>query len=452
MPGLPVEAVRGAAERAGLRAGDEIVAVDGRPAVDVLDLEAAAADDAFALTVRRDGRALALNVDLERGESHGVALAGGLGAPVRRCRNDCRFCFVDQVPVRLRPSLRVKDDDYRLSFLHGTFITLTNMDEDDLARVERLRLSPLFVSLHDWDDERRARLMGEPARASRAKLMGLARAGIELHAQVVLCPGWNDGAALTETIAGLAAVPAVADAGVVPVSLAAEGELRRVTAGDAARAIALVEAGQLQARPSRGKDFAHAADELYLLAGRRPPASDAELQYENGVGLVAATLAEVDQVRLDEAPAGRSGADRRRFALLTGTLGLPVIEEVCARLASRGGEPAEGTRDHAVSPDAARDRTKRANRTARVRPYVVDNELFGPHVTVTGLLGGSDVLRSLRERPLAVGEWLLAPEAFLPPGLGVTLDDVPFKRLREACDGRFAVGRSLAEVFVRAGR
>ncbi len=366
MRGLPVEAARGAAERAGLRAGDEIVTVDGRPAVDVLDLEAAAADDSFALTVRRAGRELALNVDLERGESHGVALAGGLGAPVRRCRNDCRFCFIDQVPAGLRPSLRVKDDDYRLSFLRATFITLTNMDEDDLARVERLRLSPLFVSLHDWDDERRARLMGEPARASRAKLARLARAGIELHVQVVLCPGWNDGVALAETIAGLAAVSAVADVGVVPVSLTAEGELRRATADDAARAIALIEAAQGRAKSSRRKDFAHAADELYLLAGRRPPASDAELQYENGVGLVAATLAEVDEARLGEAPAARPPGDGRRFALLTGVLAWPVIEEVCDRLGSRGGEPAEGARDRAARPTRLRRDERREPRRARV--------------------------------------------------------------------------------------
>jgi len=434
MRGLPVTAARGAAARAGLRAGDEIVAVDGRPAVDILDLEAATADEAFTLIVLRAGHELVLRVDLDRGENHGVALAGGLGAPVRRCRNDCRFCFIDQVPPGLRPSLRVKDDDYRLSFLRGTFITLTNMDEDDLARVERLRLSPLFVSLHDWDDERRARLMGEPARASRAKLVRLARAGIELHVQVVLCPGWNDGAALAETIAGLAAVPRVADVGVVPVSLAAEGELRRCTADDAAQAIALIEAAQRWAALSRGVDFAHAADELYLLAGRRPPASDAELQYENGVGLVAATLEDLDDVRLDALVSAHLGADGRRCALLSGTLALPVIEEICGGLARRGGA------------------RQGPNGATRVRPLVVGNELFGPHVTVTGLLGGRDVLRSLREQPLAEGEWLLAPEVFLPSELGVTLDDVPFETLREACGGRFAVGEGLGAAFAAAGR
>ncbi|HJW76444.1 MAG TPA: PDZ domain-containing protein, partial [Thermoleophilia bacterium] len=144
MAGLEVEAVHGAAERAGLAAGDEVVAVDGTPAQDVLDLEAAVAGGEFTLTVRRRGGELALRVRPERGEGHGAALVGGLGTPVRRCRNECRFCFIDQLPAGLRSSLTVKDDDYRLSFLHGAFITLTNMGEPDLARVERLRLSPLF--------------------------------------------------------------------------------------------------------------------------------------------------------------------------------------------------------------------------------------------------------------------------------------------------------------------
>jgi putative radical SAM enzyme (TIGR03279 family) len=438
--GLPVEAVAGAARRAGLRAGDVIVAVAGRPAVDVLDLEVAAADETFALTVLRDRRERSFEVAPRPGEAHGVTLSGGLGAPVRRCRNDCRFCFIDQVPDGLRSSLTVKDDDYRLSFLRGTFITLTNMEEDDLARVERLRLSPLFVSLHDWDDERRARLMGEPARASRHKLLRLARAGTELHLQVVLCPGWNDGEALAETLAALVAVSGVADVGVVPVSLAAEGELRRVTAGDARRAIAQVEEVQAQARRRRGRSVAHAADELYLLAGRRPPLSDAELQYENGVGLVAATLAEAEALPSDELGEAGEGGGPRRCALLTGTLAAPVVREVCDRLAA----PALG-RDVAAPANGG-------DVPLQARPFVVRNELFGAHVTVTGLLGGRDVLRTLHEQPLTEGEWLLAPASFLPPELGVTLDDVPIEELRGACGGRFVVGESLTGAIARAGR
>jgi len=165
---LPVVAVQDAALRAGLRPGDCIARLNGAAPQDVLDLEMAAADGAFWLTVLRDGHPLDLVVEPGAGEWHGVSLGyGGLGAPPRVCLNRCRFCFVDQVPPGLRAALSVKDDDYRLSFLHGNFTTLTNLDEDDLARIVELRLSPLYVSLHAWDDEARVRLMGRAAAGSR---------------------------------------------------------------------------------------------------------------------------------------------------------------------------------------------------------------------------------------------------------------------------------------------
>ena len=233
--GLVVAAVQDAAARAGLRPGDCITRIDGEVPVDVLDLELAAADDVFTLTVLRDGRPLELAVAPRPGEWHGVSLDhDGLGDEPRVCRNRCRFCFVDQVPRGLRPALYVKDDDYRLSFLHGNFTTLTNLREADVQRILELRLSPLYVSLHAWDDAARVRLMGRAAAGSRETLLRLAAAGLELHLQVVLCPGWNDGDVLRETVERTAALESVSDLGVVPVSLAAEGDLRRV-AGDDAR-------------------------------------------------------------------------------------------------------------------------------------------------------------------------------------------------------------------------
>jgi putative radical SAM enzyme (TIGR03279 family) len=250
-PGLPIAVVEDAAARAGLQAGDCIVRLNGATPVDVLDLELAAADDVMWLTVLRDGHLLDLAVEPREGEWHGISLAhDGLGAEPMVCRNACRFCFVDQVPQGLRRSLSVKDDDYRLSVLHGNFITLSNLDEDDLARIEGLRLSPLYVSMHAWDDEARVRLMGRAARGSRAALERLAHAGLELHLQVVLCPGWNDGDVLAETIAGAASLDAVSDVGIVPVSLAAEGALRRVTVADARAVLAAVQKWQARDRKS----------------------------------------------------------------------------------------------------------------------------------------------------------------------------------------------------------
>jgi NifB/MoaA-like Fe-S oxidoreductase len=242
---LQVAAVQDAAHRAGLRPGDCIARLNGGAPQDVLDLEMAAADGTFWLTVLRDGHPLDLVVEPRAGEWHGISLGyDGLGAPPRVCRNRCRFCFVDQVPAGLRAALSVKDDDYRLSFLHGNFTTLTNLDEDDLARIVGLRLSPLYVSLHAWDDEARVRLMGRAASGSRTALERLAAAGLELHLQIVYCPGWNDGRVLAETVECTAAVPGVADLGIVPVSLAVEGDLRRVTPDDAAALLAAVDGWQ----------------------------------------------------------------------------------------------------------------------------------------------------------------------------------------------------------------
>ena len=411
-PGVPVEAVAGAARRAGLAAGDRILVVNGRPPLDVLDLEMAAADGELHLVVDRRGRRRPLVVRPGHGEGHGISLEGGLGDTVRRCVNGCSFCFVDQMPPGLRPSLYVKDDDYRLSFLQGTFITLSNLSAADIERIIALRLSPLYVSLHAWDDAVRAALMGPATARTRVILLRLLRAGVRVHVQVVLCPSRNDGAVLEETITALAGVGGVEDVGVVPVSLAREDRLRRVGRAEAAAALGLVERLQPEARKRLGRDFAHAADELYLLAGRRPPASDAEEQYENGIGLVAAFLFEAARVR---------AVNGRRPVLLSGELAAAVVADACARI---------GT----------------------ARPLIVRNRLFGDHVTVTGLLGGREVLAALAREPLAADEWLLAPAAFLPVKAGRTLDDVPEAALRTTCGGRFVVGTSLTAAFATLAR
>ena len=435
---LPVAAVQDAAQRAGLRPGDCITRLNGEVPEDVLDLEMAAADGTLALTVVRSGHPLDLVVIPRPGEWHGISLGyDGLGAPPRVCRNRCRFCFVDQVPRGLRPALSVKDDDYRLSFLHGNFTTLTNLDDADLARIEELRLSPLYVSLHAWDDEARVRLMGRAAAGSRAALERLAAAGLELHLQIVFCPGWNDGPLLAETVERTAALSAVADLGIVPVSLAAEGDLRRVTRADAAEVLAAVDGWQERYRAERGVAFVHAADEFHLLCERTPPPSDAPEQYENGIGMAALFAEEAAELAQERRRAGRRGAGRRgggrrrgaaagrprpgAVRLLCGTLAEPVIAGAAAELTAALGSP--------------------------VRAFPVQNRLFGPHVTVTGLLGGAEVVDALRRDPLAENEWLVAPRVFLPADLARTLDDVGEDELAAACGGRLVLAESLRPAF-----
>ena len=341
------------------------------------------------------------------------------------CRNRCRFCFVDQVPPGLRAALYVKDDDYRLSFLHGNFTTLTNLAASDVERILALRLSPLYVSLHAWDDAARVRLMGRAAASSRETLERLAATGLELHLQVVLCPGWNDGAVLAGTVEGVASLAGVADLGVVPVSLAEEGDLRRVTVADAEAVLAAVEAWQERFRAERGVAFVHAADEFHLLCGRTPPASDAPDQYENGIGMSALLLEEAAELAAAGALHG-GGEDRgpvTAVRLLTGTLAAPVVARAGEALGARLGVP--------------------------VRPFAVANRLFGEHVTVTGLLGGREVLEALGADPLAAGEWLVAPRVFLPEDLGRTLDDVGEEELAAVCGGRLLLATSLRQAFGR---
>jgi len=430
---LPVAAVEGAARRAGLRPGDCIARLNGAAPQDVLDLEMAAADGALWLTVLRDGGPLELVVEPRPGEWHGISLGyDGLGAPPRVCRNRCRFCFVDQVPAGLRAALSVKDDDYRLSFLHGNFTTLTNLDEGDLARIVELRLSPLYVSLHAWDDEARVRLMGRAAAGSRAALERLAAAGLELHLQVVFCPGWNDGRVLAATVERAAALHGVADLGIVPVSLAVEGDLRRVTPGDAAAVLAAVDGWQERYREERGVAFVHAADEFHLLRGRTPPLSDAPEQYENGIGMAALFAQEAAELASEQ----RKAAGRRRPAAKRLRSG--AVRLLCGALA----EPVVASAAKVLS--AAFDLS--------VRAFPVKNRLFGPHVTVTGLLGGREVLDALRDAPLASGEWLVAPRVFLPAALGRTLDDVGEDELAAACGGRLALAGSVRQAFATLSR
>jgi NifB/MoaA-like Fe-S oxidoreductase len=247
---------------------------------------------------------------------------------------------------------------------------------------------------------------------------------VELHLQVVLCPGWNDGAVLEETVRESTRLEAVADLGIVPVALAEEGDLRRVRAAEAAALLRRVKGWQRDARRRLGRGFVHAADELHLLAGRTPPAGDAPLQYENGIGVAAVFLREA---RWPFAHEGRVARGRRlpRLRVLCGALAAPVVELACGRLAAHG---------------------------VRARPFVVGNALFGPHVTVTGLLGGREVARALAREPLAADEWLVAPRDWLPEALGATLDDVGEQELAAACGGRLVLADGLRAAFATLAR
>ncbi len=384
--------------------GDAVVAVDGRLVEDMLDLYYYQPEgEQMMLTIRRaDGRDV--TVPLPPGALQQVTEAF---APMefKTCACNCVFCFIDQNPRGMRPPIYVKDEDYRFSFLYGNYITLTSLGRRGLRRVIEQRMSPLFVSVHVTDPDVRTRMLGIKRRIDVvAILRELVAGGITVHTQVVLCPGWNDGAVLDRTIGDLLALhPGVGSLAIVPVGLTAHREgltkLDPVTPAVARAIIAQVGAWQQRARERAGETFVHLSDEFYLLACA--PFPDAEVyddfpQVDNGIGLTV-HLRETWRAAL----AGRRAAGRapaRPLTILTGRVGAEgFARELLPALRAAGAPPVE------VVP--------------------VTNAFYGATVTVAGLLAGADVRRALLALPPEPRRTVLLPPRMFNAN-DVTLDDL----------------------------
>ena len=284
------------AEELGIAGGDYVIAINGAEPADILDWQLAESDEELILTIQhQDGELVEYEIEKDYDETLGIIFASPTLDRLRICQNRCLFCFVDQMPPQLRQTLYIKDDDYRLSFLTGSYITLTNVREEDLERIIRLHLSPLYVSVHATDPELRRRLMNHRRAGELLSVMQrLVAAGIQFHTQVVLCPGLNDGEALEQTIADLFALyPAVQTLAVVPVGLTGYREglysLQLTDQEHARQVLIQIEAWQRRCLKEQQTRFVFAADEFYTLAGRMPPAAEAYegfRQLENGVGMV----------------------------------------------------------------------------------------------------------------------------------------------------------------------
>ncbi len=414
-------APRSTAARAGLRAGDRLLALNGQPLRDVIDVQVYADAADLEFLVERDGTRLTLRARRRYGQPLGLEFAEPLfDGPPRVCRNGCDFCFVAQMPPGLRRSLYLKDDDYRLSFLHGNFITLTNLSEADWQRIGEQYLSPLYVSVHATEPEVRVALLRNPhAGAILAQLRRLLALRVEVHTQAVLVPGRNDGPHLERTIADLAALyPGVRSLSVVPVGLTRWGlwgegttdhrpqtaqtggralvaGLRPYTETEAGAVLEQVLAWQARLRRELGVGFVYPSDEWYLRAGvPLPPlaAYDGALPavIENGVGMVASFLAEWPRT---QARLAALGGPRQTW--VTGTLFAPVLAERAAALSAATGLIVE------VVP--------------------VPNRFLGETVTVAGLLTVQDVLATLAER--APGDVIVLPAAMFRGPEGRALDD-----------------------------
>ena len=286
------------AARAGLAVGDELLSIDGHEPRDVIDFQRLSDASDPSVLVRRGGAPLprVVRVDKDAGEPLGVEVSSAVFDRIRTCDNHCAFCFIYQLPKGMRRSLYLKDDDYRLSFLYGNFTTLTRFTELDAERILTERLGPLFVSIHTTDPELRAHMLRNPKGATSLRwLQVLLDGGIEVHGQIVVCPGVNDGAALEDTLAGiLDRYPALSSVGAVPLGLSRysrEPEMRPHTLEEAQEVLDTIEAWQRLYKKALGRRMVFAADEYYLLAERDLPLAhsyDGYPQHENGIGMARA--------------------------------------------------------------------------------------------------------------------------------------------------------------------
>jgi putative radical SAM enzyme (TIGR03279 family) len=413
------------AHQVGIAPGTELHSVNGRQLADFLDWEFLAADDVLTVRARLPGGdEVVYEIERPDGEPLGVELEP---PTIRRCANRCEFCFIEGLPPGLRRSLYVRDDDYRLSFAYGNFATLSNLKDRDFARILEFRLSPLYVSVHATPWEARKVLLNNPRVPDiLEQLTRLARGGIQVHAQMVIVPGLNDGDVLEQSFRDLwDLADAVLSVAVVPVGLTQFSHLYTGTpmgAAAAAELLSRVERWAERALAQRGERWVYGSDELYLLARRDLPAADFYgdfPQIENGVGAVAHL-----RQRISAGVAALPRLDGRRIGVLTGVaMGQGIMPALLADLAAATG--------------------------AQFELLVAENSLFGPTTTTAGLLVAADVRRMLGDRgdlDLA----LIPAETINDDGL--FLDDVAFAAVRDALPMPVAPSYDFLDVLGDAAR
>ncbi|HIV22017.1 MAG TPA: DUF512 domain-containing protein [Candidatus Scatomorpha stercorigallinarum] len=398
--------------RGRVRVGDKLLSINGHEVEDVLDYRYWSYEPQLTLLFRSaDGGEYSVKARKGEGEDLGLDFEEYLMDRPWGCSNRCKFCFIDQLPKGLRKTLYFKDDDARLSFLTGSYITLTNLSERELERICALKISPINVSVHATDGALRAELMGNPKAADiMGPLKRLADAGIVMDCQIVCCPGWNDRGQLSRTMSDLAGLyPGVNSVSIVPVGLTKhrEGlaELRPFDRESAAETIDRVEAYAAECLSKLGSRVFWCSDELYLKAGREVPEDEYYEEYsqlENGVGLMRLLETEfMTALRLAEPDEGAGG----RFTIATGVAAAPLLEKLL-QTAHKKCAKIDG------------------------RVYAVVNDFFGHTIDVAGLVTGGDLIAQLRGKDL--GERVLIPHTMLRHGEGVFLDDVTLEEASAA--------------------
>lgn len=408
------------AEAAGIKAGEKLCSVCGVQVKDIIELSFYTSDYEVDLELEgTDGQRRQVHIDKYPDEDLGLEFESAVFDKVATCYNRCVFCFVDQMIPGMRPGLYVRDDDYRLSFLYGNFITLTNMKDEDFDRIIRTHLSPLYISVHATDPEVRCRMMKNRfAGELMEKIQRLLEAGIEIHTQIVCCPGYNDGEVLARSFADLYALhPGVLTMAVVPVGITKHREklvdLATFTKEQAAALVEQVTPWQERCRKETGSTFIYLGDEFYLLAEKPlPPAEwyDGFPQLENGIGLTRnfmeewqATLAQMHGFHGSEAaviPVGESA-----YRVLQ-----PLLDKLNKKYHTQ----------HKFFP--------------------VKNEFFGGKVNVTGLLTGGDILNNVQE------ERIILPAVVLNND-NLFLDDMPLAQFKERYPGKVEIAKGAKDLL-----
>lgn len=376
------------AERSGLQPGDRILRINGDSPGDLIDLSFALAEERIEMEVAKtSGTTVSVRINKKMDESVGLEFESAVFDRIRTCANKCIFCFVDQMPQGLRETLYVKDDDYRLSFLYGNFVTLTNLTDADFDRIRRFHLSPLYISVHTTDGVLREQLLGTPRAAEILnQLRRFAETGIEMHTQVVLCPGYNDGESLKRTIRELAELrPEVLSLAIVPVGLTRFRTcchpLRTFTSVEAAEIIDEVAHWQNIFRSETGSSFVYLSDEFYLKADRELPADenyDGYPQIENGIGLVRSFITDWEMAGGCPAIDPDWESADKKIVVFSGTAFAPALASLLSPL------------------------------KIRVQVEAVSNQFFGPAVNVSGLLTGSDIAAHYKSEKLTAERLILS--------------------------------------------
>jgi len=416
----------GRGAKLGFKQSDRIMSVNGEDVNDEIDYKFSVADEHVVIILQtKEGRVRTCRIDKDVDDTLGLEFPP---LHIKRCRNKCIFCFVDQMPKGCRKSLYIKDDDYRASFLHGNYITLGSLSEPDFERIFHQRLSPLYISVHTTDPALRSFMIGNKGSPNiMTSMKRLAAGGIKMHTQIVLCPGVNDGPYLERTLYDLSGLfPSVASVAVVPVGITAFRKalypIRTYTMREARAVLDTTMRFGRDFKKQFGSRFVFASDEFYIRA-RRPFPSPAFYedftQIENGVGMVSMFLRGASRTRLP------SAITPLRVTVVTGISFSSILKNVLSRLQTIRG----------LTLDL----------------IAVRNYYFGESVTVAGLLTGSDILKALKRRRL--GEVLIIPAGMLKEDKNIFLDSMMLEQLEERLDVKIVAAATFSEMMraIRSG-